>query len=69
MEAETPSQNVDFPYCHRCWKTLPASFRGFDVCPTCLMHLEIRQNASRTRLPSYKSPLQALDEHYARANR
>jgi len=60
-----PSQ-TDLPFCKYCFKSLPASFQGFDICAWCLKAQVDYEARPKMRLPSYRTSLAALDEKYGR---
>lgn len=59
---------VDQPQCKTCYKLLPWSMQGFDICPMCLMKQRAKQAAApKAKRPSYESPLAVLErELYGR---
>ena len=50
------------PRCEVCYKELPSNFAGFDICPMCLYLSREKASAFHARIPSYRTPLQALQE-------
>jgi hypothetical protein len=49
------------PVCKTCYKDLPMTFQGFDICPWCLYLAEQRAVRPHRALPRYETPLARLE--------
>lgn len=48
--------------CKKCFKDLPATWAGIDLCPWCL-HLEGQKPIRQWRTPTYRTSLTSVDHN------
>ncbi len=53
--------SLDQPQCATCFKLLPWSFQGFDICGWCLYNAKVAESTQlHSKTPSYRTPYASL---------